>query len=57
MLVDFMREWSNHSPLNINKYSMEVIKCTKFLGVHLAKNLTWSLNSSSITKKACSGTR
>ncbi|KAI5086525.1 gastrula zinc finger protein XlCGF28.1-like [Silurus meridionalis] len=28
------------------------IKSTKLLGVHLADNLTWSLNTSSITKKA-----
>ncbi|KAI5611074.1 gastrula zinc finger protein XlCGF28.1-like [Silurus asotus] len=33
-------------------YREEIIKSTKFLGVHLADNLTWSLNASSITKKA-----
>ncbi|KAI5100729.1 gastrula zinc finger protein XlCGF28.1-like [Silurus meridionalis] len=30
----------------------KIVKSTKFLGVHLADNLTWSLNTSSITKKA-----
>ncbi|KAK1791835.1 hypothetical protein P4O66_013806, partial [Electrophorus voltai] len=30
----------------------EIVKNTKFLGVHLAENLTWTLNTSSITKKA-----
>ncbi|KAK2891549.1 hypothetical protein Q8A73_017214 [Channa argus] len=31
---------------------LEIVKSTKFLGVHLADNLTWSVNISSITKKA-----
>ncbi|KAF7702364.1 hypothetical protein HF521_001647 [Silurus meridionalis] len=30
----------------------KIVKSTKFLGVHLADNLTWSLNTSSITKKS-----
>ncbi|KAK3556430.1 hypothetical protein QTP70_008338 [Hemibagrus guttatus] len=51
MVVDFRRVQSDHSPLNINESNME-IKSTKFLGVHLADDLTWSLNTSSITKKA-----
>ncbi|KAK1803223.1 hypothetical protein P4O66_021227 [Electrophorus voltai] len=47
-----VRELRDHSPLTINGSSVEIIKNTKFLGVHLAKNLTWTLNTSSITKKA-----
>ncbi|KAK3516230.1 hypothetical protein QTP70_006379 [Hemibagrus guttatus] len=31
---------------------MEIIKSIRFLGVHLVENLTWSLNTSSISKKA-----
>ncbi|KAK3517512.1 hypothetical protein QTP70_012592 [Hemibagrus guttatus] len=31
---------------------MEIVKSTKFLSVHLAEDLTWSLNTSSVTKKA-----
>ncbi|KAK3528503.1 hypothetical protein QTP70_000581 [Hemibagrus guttatus] len=46
------REESDDSPLNINGSNVEIIKSTKFLGVHLAEDLTWSLNTSSITKKA-----
>ncbi|KAI5102764.1 gastrula zinc finger protein XlCGF28.1-like, partial [Silurus meridionalis] len=55
IVVDFRRTKSDHYPLIIDEYSMEIIKrpiSTKFLGVHLADNLTWSLNTSSITKKA-----
>ncbi|KAK3537404.1 hypothetical protein QTP70_008859 [Hemibagrus guttatus] len=52
MVVDFRRAQSNHSPLNINGSNVEIVKSTKFLGVHLAEDLTWWLNTSSITKKA-----
>ncbi|KAI5616377.1 gastrula zinc finger protein XlCGF28.1-like [Silurus asotus] len=52
MVVDFRRAQSDHSPLIIDGSSVEIVKSTKFLGVHLADNLTWSLNTSSITKKA-----
>ncbi|KAI5620346.1 gastrula zinc finger protein XlCGF28.1-like [Silurus asotus] len=52
MVVDFRRTQNDHSPLIIDGSSVEIIKRTKFLGVHLADNLTWSLNTSSITKKA-----
>ncbi|KAK3521134.1 hypothetical protein QTP86_034113, partial [Hemibagrus guttatus] len=31
---------------------VEIFKSTKFLGGHLAENFTWSLNTTSITKKA-----
>ncbi|KAK3572188.1 hypothetical protein QTP86_024859, partial [Hemibagrus guttatus] len=52
MVVDFRRAQSDHSPLFINESSVEIVKSTKFLGVHLAENLNWSLNTTSITKKA-----
>ncbi|KAI5629970.1 gastrula zinc finger protein XlCGF28.1-like [Silurus asotus] len=52
MVVDFRRAQSDHSPLIIDGSSVEIVKSTKFLGVHLADDLTWSLNTSSITKKA-----
>ncbi|KAK3528902.1 hypothetical protein QTP70_012084 [Hemibagrus guttatus] len=52
MVVDFRREQSDHSPLNINGSPVEIVKSTKFLAVHLAENFTWSLNTTSISKKA-----
>ncbi|KAK1790075.1 hypothetical protein P4O66_002229 [Electrophorus voltai] len=52
MVVDFRRARRDHSPLAINGFSVEIIKNIKFLGVHLAENLTWTLNTSSITKRA-----
>ncbi|KAI5626796.1 gastrula zinc finger protein XlCGF28.1-like [Silurus asotus] len=52
MVVDFRRAQSDQSPLIIDGSSVEITKSTKFLRVHLVDNLTWSLNTSSITKKA-----
>ncbi|KAK3572187.1 hypothetical protein QTP86_024858 [Hemibagrus guttatus] len=52
MVVDFRRAQSDHSPLFIDGSPVEIVKRTKFLGVHLAENLTWSLNTTSISKKA-----
>ncbi|KAK3574532.1 hypothetical protein QTP86_009289 [Hemibagrus guttatus] len=52
MVVDFRRAQSDHSPLNIDGSNMEIVKNTKFLGVHMVENFTWTLNTSSITKKA-----
>ncbi|KAK1795573.1 hypothetical protein P4O66_001069 [Electrophorus voltai] len=52
MVVDFRRARQDHSPLAINGSSVEIVKNIKFLGVHIAENLTWTLNTSSITKRA-----
>ncbi|KAI4883677.1 hypothetical protein NFI96_001919 [Prochilodus magdalenae] len=38
--------------LHIDGSTVEIVKSTKFLGVHLAEDLTWSLNTSTLTKKA-----
>lgn len=40
-----------HSPLFISGSTVEMIRSTKFLGVNIADDLTWSLNTNS-TKKA-----
>ncbi|KAK3551043.1 hypothetical protein QTP70_011502 [Hemibagrus guttatus] len=52
MVVDFRRAQSDHSLLFFNRSPVEIVKSTKFLGVHLVENFTWSLNTSSISKKA-----
>ncbi|KAI4899218.1 hypothetical protein NFI96_023461 [Prochilodus magdalenae] len=52
MFVDFRRTRRDHSPLHIDGSTVEIVKSTKFLGVHLAEDLTWPLNTSTITKKA-----
>ncbi|KAK3509707.1 hypothetical protein QTP70_008446 [Hemibagrus guttatus] len=40
MVVDFRRAQSDHCPLNIDGSNVEIVKSTKFLGVHLAEDLT-----------------
>ncbi|CAI5669640.1 unnamed protein product [Oreochromis niloticus] len=52
MVVDFRRTRGDHSPLSINGSSVEIVDSTKFLGVHLEKDLGWSLNTSFLHKKA-----
>ncbi|KAK3537571.1 hypothetical protein QTP70_014365 [Hemibagrus guttatus] len=52
MVVDFRRAQSDHSPLFFDRSPVEIVKSTKFLGVQLAENFTWSLNTTSITEKA-----
>ncbi|KAK1784796.1 hypothetical protein P4O66_003465 [Electrophorus voltai] len=52
MVVDFRRARQDHSQLAIKSSSVEIVKNIKFLGVHLSENLTWTLNTSSITKQA-----
>ncbi|KAI5093526.1 hypothetical protein C0J45_16664 [Silurus meridionalis] len=52
MVVDFRRVQKNHSLLIIDGSSVEIAKSTKIPGVHPVDNLTWSLNTSSINKKA-----
>ncbi|KAK1791191.1 hypothetical protein P4O66_013211, partial [Electrophorus voltai] len=47
-----VRARRDHSLLAINGSSVEIVKNIKFLGVHIAENLTWTLNTSSITKRA-----
>ncbi|KAK3544927.1 hypothetical protein QTP86_029226 [Hemibagrus guttatus] len=52
MVFDFKRAQSDHSPLFIDGSPVEIVKSTKFLGVHLVEHFTWSLNISSLSKKA-----
>ncbi|KAK3515340.1 hypothetical protein QTP70_017277, partial [Hemibagrus guttatus] len=52
MVVDFRRAQSDHSLLFIDGSPVEIVKSTKFLGVHLAENFTWSLSTTSITRNA-----
>ena len=51
--MDFRRTRSRaHTPFHIRGTEVERDFNFKFLGVHITKNLSWSLNSSSLVKKA-----
>ena len=52
VIVDLRRNQRGHSPLLIEDTAVEVVSNTKFLGVHITDSLTWSLNTSSLVKRA-----
>ncbi len=41
-----------HPPLTINSSTVERVNSTKFLGVHITEDLTWTTNTTSLSKKA-----
>lgn len=56
MVIDFRRNQPVHAPIHINGTAVEIVKNTKFLGVHVADNLSWDLHTSSLIKKALPAT-
>ncbi len=43
---------SHHPPLTIDSSTVERVSSTKFLGVHITEDLTWTTNTMSLSKKA-----
>ncbi|KAM4529197.1 uncharacterized protein V3H82_027369 [Fundulus diaphanus] len=52
IIVDFRKNRPHHAPLLINNSAVEVVSSTKFLGVHITDNLTWTVNTTSLVKRA-----
>ncbi len=53
VVVDFRRTNSiDHPPLTIDSSTVERVSSTKFLGLHITEDLTWSTNTMSLSKKA-----
>lgn len=53
LIVDFRRTRSvTHAPVHIDGAEVERVPSFKFLGVHISEDLTWTLNTSSLVKKA-----
>uniref|UniRef100_A0A3Q2ZZP0 Reverse transcriptase domain-containing protein n=1 Tax=Kryptolebias marmoratus TaxID=37003 RepID=A0A3Q2ZZP0_KRYMA len=52
MIVDFRKNRPSHAPLLINSSAVEVVSSTKFLGVHITNDLSWTVNTASLVKKA-----
>ena len=52
IVVDFQRGLTQHLPLTINGATVERMSSTKFLGVHVSKELSWTTNTTSLVKKA-----
>ncbi|KAI4872906.1 hypothetical protein NFI96_001928 [Prochilodus magdalenae] len=53
VIVDFRKSRNQaHTPIHISGAEVECVSNFKFLGVHISEDLTWSLNSSTMVKKA-----
>ncbi len=52
VLLDFRRNSVDHPPLTIDSQTVERVSSTKFLGVHITEDLTWTTNTMSLSKKA-----
>ncbi len=52
VVLDFRRNSVDHPPLTINSSTVERVSSTKFLGVHITEDLTWTTNTMSLSKKA-----
>ena len=51
--MDFRKNRAEaHTPVHINGAEVERVSSFKFLGVHISEDLSWSLNTSSLVKKA-----
>ncbi|KAL0148403.1 hypothetical protein M9458_056303 [Cirrhinus mrigala] len=51
VVMDFRRNSVDHPPLTIDSLAVERVSSTKFLGVHITENLTWTTNVTSLNKK------
>uniref|UniRef100_A0A3B4TE14 Reverse transcriptase domain-containing protein n=1 Tax=Seriola dumerili TaxID=41447 RepID=A0A3B4TE14_SERDU len=52
LIVDFRKRSDTPAPLLINETEVERVTSFKFLGVHISEDLSWSLNTSTLVKKA-----
>ncbi len=53
VVMDFRRRNStDHPPLTIDSSTVERVSSTKFLGMHITEDLTWTTNTMSLSKKA-----
>ncbi len=51
VVLDFRRNSVDHPPLTIDSSTVERVSSTKFLGVHITEDLTWTTNTMSLSKK------
>ncbi len=52
VVMDFRRNPVDQPPLTIDTSTVERVSSTKYLGVHITEDLTWTTNTKSISKKA-----
>lgn len=52
LIVDFRRNADTHPPTHINGAVVECGTSSKFLGIHISQDLTWTTNRSNLVRKA-----
>ena len=52
MIVDFWRAPTQHHPLFTHGAAVERVSSTRFLGVHISEDLSWTNNTTSLAEKA-----
>ena len=52
LIVDFRKKGGTHTPIHIKGTEAERVASFKFLGVHISEDLSWTLNTSTLVKKA-----
>lgn len=52
IVVDFRRGHTQHLALTIDGAVVERVSSTKFLGVHISEDLSWTTNTASLAKRA-----
>lgn len=52
IVVSFQKGHTQHPPLTIDGTAVERVSSTKFLGVHISDDLSWTTNTASLAKKA-----
>ncbi len=52
IVVDFRKVHTQHAPLTINGATVERASSTKFLGVHITEDLSWTNTLAALAKKA-----
>ena len=52
MVIDFRKQKGEPAPLSINGDCVQRVSSFKFLGIHLAEDLSWTTNTSAVVKKA-----
>ena len=50
--MDFRKKAGTHIPIHINGTEVERVASFKFLGVHISEDLSWTLNTLTLVKKA-----
>ncbi|GAA6090908.1 uncharacterized protein LOC112144875, partial [Tachysurus ichikawai] len=52
LVVDFRRQSREHKPITIDETPVERVSSFKFLGVNISEDLTWSIHTNAVLKKA-----